>query len=88
MYRQVAYTFFSLFLHFYIHLYIVLYPFKAKLANKAEAQCIEKLSDAQQVNRKKQTKNVLSKMRKIAGIKVSSDEQILHAYLVKTLSNA
>ena len=70
--------------------------YNVKMTNKADAQGIEKLSDAEQVNRKKKTKsvsvklskNVLDKMRKIAGIKVGSDEQVLHAYLVKTLSNA
>lgn len=70
--------------------------YRVKMTNKEGTKGIEEISMSEQVNRKKQTKsvsvklskNVLDKMRKVAGIKVGSDEQILHAYLVKTLENA
>ena len=70
--------------------------FRVIMTNKEGTKGIEEVSVSEQVNRKKQTKsvsvklskNVLDKMRKVAGIKVGSDEQILHAYLVKTLENA
>ena len=70
--------------------------YRVTMTNKEGTNGIEELSVSEQVNRKKQTKsvsvklskNVLSKMRKITGIKVGSDEQVLHAYLVKTLENA